>query len=62
LKDIPILFKDKRRLKWIVFLTAFKDEEVKIFGSSQGTRRNREENPVDILDFTTRSRDRRSYQ
>ncbi len=41
-------------------MTVLENEEVKIFGSSQGTRRNREGNPVDILDFKPKSRDRRS--
>ena len=40
-------------------MTVFEDEEVKIFGSSQGTRRNREGNPVNILDFKPRSHDGR---
>jgi len=43
-------------------LTALEDEEIKIFGSSQGTRRNRERNPVDILDFKLRSHNRRPYR
>jgi len=42
-------------------LTALEDKEVEIFGSFQGMRRNREGNPVDILDFKLRSRDGRSY-
>ncbi len=41
-------------------MTTLEDEEVKIFESSQGMRRNREGNPVDILDFKPRSRDERS--
>jgi len=47
-------------LEWTISSTALEDEEVKIFGSSQETRRNRERNPVDILDFKPKSRDRRS--
>jgi len=42
-------------------LTALENEEVKIFGFSQGTRRNRERNPVDILDFKPRSHDGRPF-
>jgi len=60
LKDISILFKDKRKLGWPIFSTAIEDEEVKIFGSSQGMRRNREGNPVNILDYKPRSRDEKS--
>ena len=60
MKDIPILLKGQRRLGWTVFSTALEDKEVEIFGSSQGTRRNREGNPVDILDLKPRSRDGRS--
>ncbi len=41
-------------------MTILKDEEIKIFGFSQGMRRNKEENPVDIFDFKSKSRDKRS--
>ncbi len=41
-------------------MTAFKNKEVKIFGSSQGIRRNRKGNLVNIFDFKLKSRDRRS--
>ncbi len=40
-------------------MITFEDEEIKIFESSQGIRRNREGNPVDILDFKSRSHDGR---
>ncbi len=40
-------------------MTALENKEVKIFGSSQGIRRNKEGNPVDIFDFKLRSRDGR---
>ncbi len=59
--DVSVLLENKRRLGWTIFLIALEDEEVKIFGSSQGTRRNREGNPVDILDFKPRSHDGRPY-
>jgi len=59
LKDISVLLKNKRRLGWPISVTALENEEVKIFGFSQGIRRNRKENPVDILDFKPRSCDGR---
>ena len=43
-------------------MTVFKNEKIKIFRFSQGIRRNREGNSIDIFDFKPRSRNRRSYQ
>ena len=60
MKNILVLLKNKRRLGRTISSTALEDEEVKIFRSSQETRRNKEENPVDIFDFKPKSRDGRS--
>src|SRR6266542_3840183 len=59
-KNIPILFKDKGRLGWTLAQETWEDEEGKIRGSSQGTRRIREGNPVGIFERSPRSRDGRS--
>src|SRR6266542_6848891 len=59
-KDIPVLFKDKGRLGWTLAEETWKDEEGKIRGSSQGTRRIREGNPVGIFKRSPKSRDGRS--
>src|SRR6266498_160571 len=59
-KDIPVLFKDKGRLGWTLAQKTWEDEEGKIRGSSQGTRRIREENPVGIFERSPKSRDGRS--
>src|SRR6266498_508533 len=59
-KDIPVLFKNKGRLGLTLAQETWKDEEGKIHGSSQGTRRIRERNPVGILERSPKSRDGRS--
>src|SRR6266540_690109 len=59
-KDIPVLFKNKRRLGWTLAQETWEDEERKIRGSSQGTRRIREGNPVGIFKRSPKSRDGRS--
>src|SRR6266511_3609348 len=42
--------------------SSFENKKVEIFGSSQGMKRNREGNPVDILNFKPRLHDGRSYR
>src|SRR6266540_4981184 len=59
-ENIPVLFKNKRRLGWTLAQETWEDEEGKIRGSSQGTRRIREGNPVGIFERNPRSRDGRS--
>src|SRR6266498_4962241 len=59
-KDIPVLFKNKRRLGWTLAQKTWEDEEGKIRGSSQGTRRIKEGNPVGIFGRSPKSRDGRS--
>src|SRR6266542_3405848 len=61
-KDIPVLFENKRRLGWTLTQETWEDEEGKIRGSSQGTRRIREGNPVGIFERSPRSRDGRSCE
>src|SRR6266498_572492 len=58
--NIPILFKNKGRLGWTLVQETWEDEEGKIRGSSQGTRRIREGNPVSIFERSLKSRDGRS--
>src|SRR6266542_3707542 len=58
--NIPVLFKNKRRLGWTLAQKTWKDEEGKIRGSFQRTRRIREGNPVGIFERSPKSRDGRS--
>src|SRR6266498_1996986 len=59
-QNIPLLFENKRRLGWTLAQETWEDEEGKIRGSSQGTRRIREGNPVGIFERSPKSRDERS--
>src|SRR6266542_6384395 len=61
-QNIPVLFKDKRRLGWTLAQETWEDEKGKILGSSQGTRRIREGNPVGIFERNPKSRDGRSCE
>src|SRR6266540_5958292 len=61
-KNVPVLFKNKRRLGWTLAQETWKDEEGKICGSSQGTRRIREGNPVGIFERSPKLRDGRSCE
>src|SRR6266540_2264558 len=62
LKDILVLFKNKGRLGWTLVKKIWEDEEGKILGSSQGTRRIREGNPVGIFERSSKLRDGRSCE
>src|SRR6266542_398928 len=59
-ENIPVLFKNEGRLGWTLAQKTWEDEEGKIRGSSQGTRRIKEGNPVGIFGRSPKSRDGRS--